>query len=354
MPTLQSTLEQLNRGLSLATGARYTIVLPSTIRVRMIGMLFEPDKTFLLPSAMPGIRQLKELYDKHVGKTVLVSGHSDRAGSAAHNLSLSVERAEAVAAFLQDKVDDWLPRYKAGHQKSTAWGVREDQYMLSLVAASDGKPYFGGPITGRNDTATQKAVKRFQSDNGLPKGAMTENARRPLIQKYMATDGTTLPAGTTLVIHGCGEYHPSIATADSVALAENRRVELFFFPGPVEPAPVDPCPSGGCAGYPVWVERSRDTIDINSDPEVVVFLVDELGLPLKKAAIQLLLPDGATVDTATDDQGQVRPRVKPGTAFQVVVLDVHEGGPQDSLTTESGHHFAAGGDGPADASGGGT
>jgi outer membrane protein OmpA-like peptidoglycan-associated protein len=352
MPTINSTLEELKRGLSLATGAHHTIVLPSTVRVRMVGMLFESDKTFVLPSAMAGIRELKQVYDQHAGKTVLVSGHADRAGTTTHNLALSIERAEAVAAFLQDKVDDWLPRYKAGHQKSKVWGVREDQYMLSLVPAADGKPYLARPLSGRNDAATKKAVQRFQEDNGLPKGTINEDTRRLLIEKYMATDGTTLPPGTPLVTHGCGEYHPAIATEDSVALAENRRVELFFFAGPVEPAPVDPCPDGGCAGYPAWVERTRETIDINADPEVVVFLVDEIGLPLKDAAIKLVLPDGTTVETKTDDQGKVRPRVKPGTTFDVVVMDVHEGGPQDSLVTESGHHFAAGGDGPASTSGG--
>ena len=72
------------------------------------------DKTFLLPSAMTGIRRLAQLYDQHLAKTVLVSGHTDRAGDTVHNLALSVERAQAVAAFLQDEVDDWLPRYKAG------------------------------------------------------------------------------------------------------------------------------------------------------------------------------------------------------------------------------------------------
>ena len=349
MPTLHPTLEQLKAGLVLPTGAHYKIVMPAQIvRARLVGMLFETDKTFLLPSAMPGIRRLKELYDGHVGKTVLVSGHADRAGAAAHNLDLSVERATAVAAFLQDDVDDWLPRYKAGQQKSTAWGTREDQYMLSLVADGDGNPYFGGAVTGKSDAATRDAVHRFQDDNGLAQGAMTEDTRRILVKNYMATDSTTLPAGTTIVTHGCGESHPSVAAKDSVALAENRRVELFFFRGPVTPPPVDPCPPGGCAEYPQWVARSTQTVDINADPEVVVFLVDELGLPLRNAAVQLLLPNGTKENVSTDDGGKIRPRVASGASFDVVVLDVHEGGAQDSLTTPSGHHFAAGGVAPAE------
>jgi outer membrane protein OmpA-like peptidoglycan-associated protein len=348
VPTLRPTREDLRSGLTLPTGAKYTIILPPlVVRVRMVGILFETDKTFVLPSALPGIRRLKTIYDAHVGKTVLVSGHTDRAGTTEHNLALSVERAKAVAAFLRDDDADWSPRYQAGTQVSAQWGTREDQHMLSVVADSDGDAYFSGVVTGRNDAATRAAVKQFRADNNLPDRAMDADARRLLIQGYMATDGTTLPAGTTLVVHGCGESHPSVATRDSVALAENRRVELFFFRGPVKPPPVDPCPSGGCAEYPQWLDETVQTIDVNSDPEVVVFIVDELGLPLRNAPVRLVMPDGTTEDVSTDGAGKIRPRVAPGTSFDIIVSDVHEGGPQDSLQTPSGHHFAAGGDEPA-------
>jgi hypothetical protein len=309
-------------------------------------MLFETDKTFLLPSSMPGVRRLKQIYDGNVGKTVLVSGHADRAGSAAHNLSLSIERAQAVAAFLQDATDDWAARYEAKAQKSAVWGAREDQHMLSAVTDAAGVPYLTGVVTGRASAAMRDATKRFQADSGLPDGPMNADTRHVLIEKYMATDGTTLPAGTTIVTHGCGESHPSVATADSVALAENRRVELFFFRGPVRPPPVDPCAAGGCAEYPEWVRRTVSTIDINNDPEVVVFLVDEIGLPLANAKVQLVLPDGTKEDLATDGEGKLRPRVSPGSSFDLIVSDAHEGGAGDSLTTASGQHFAAGAPGP--------
>ncbi len=347
MPELRPTIADLRAALSLPTGAKHTIVLPPlVVRVRLVGLLFDTDKTFLLPSSMPGIQKLNEIYQEHVGKTVLVSGHADRAGSAGHNLDLSVERAQAVAAFLQDDVDDWVGRYQVGKFKSAVWGAREDQLMLSAVEDDSGSPYYSGAITGRNDAGTRDAIHRLQSDNGLSEGAMNQDTRRALIQKYMATDGTTLPDGTTLVTHGCGEFHPSVATADSVALAENRRVELFFFRGPVTPPPVDPCPAGGCAEYPQWVASTVRNIDVNNDPEVVVFIVDELGLPLRNAKAQVVMPDGTKEDVTTDGDGKIKPRVAPGTSFDVIVYDVHEGGVGDSLNTNSGQHFAAGGDGP--------
>jgi outer membrane protein OmpA-like peptidoglycan-associated protein len=350
--TLRPSREELRQGLILPTGAKHSIIIPSPIvRVRMIGILFDTDKTFVLPSAMPGMRRLKSVYDQHVGKTVLVSGHTDTAGTTDHNLALSVERAKAVAAFLRDDDGDWLPRYDAGAQVSLPWGTREDQYMLSLVADGDGNPYFAGAVTGRLDAGTRDAVKRFRVDSGLADGPMDSAARQPLIKQYMATDGTTLPAGTTLVTHGCGETHPSVPTADSVALADNRRVELFFFRGPVKPPAVDPCPSGGCAEYQQWLDETEQTIDINSEAEVVVFIVDELGLPLKNAPVKLVMPDGTTESVSTDGNGKLRPRVPPGASFDIIVSDVHEGGSTDSLLTPSGHHFAAGGDEPAAESG---
>jgi hypothetical protein len=110
--TLRPTIEELTRGISLPTGAGHTIIVPPLIvRVRMIGILFETDKTFVLPSAMAGLRQLTRIYDAHAGKTILVSGHTDTAGTTEHNLSLSVERAKSVAAFLRNDNGDWLARY---------------------------------------------------------------------------------------------------------------------------------------------------------------------------------------------------------------------------------------------------
>jgi hypothetical protein len=353
MPSHHVTLEQLEGGLVLATGAHHTVVIPPVVlRARLTGILFDTDKTFLLPSAMPGIRRIKQLYDEHDAKTVLITGHADRAGEAAHNLELSVERAQAVAAFLQDKADDWLPRYQAGTQKSAAWGTREDQSMLSLLTDAGGKPYYGGIVGGKSDAATRDAIRRFQEDSGLEPGPMNEGTRRVLIEKYMDTDGTTLPGDATIAIHGCGESHPSVATEDSVALAENRRVEIFFFRGPAKPPPADPCPSGGCAEYPQWVARSKQTIDVNSEAEVVVLLVDEIGLPLRNAKVRLIFPDGKKESALTNDKGELRPRVPPGSSFDVVVLDAHEGGARDSLVTPSGRHFATGGVAPADQAGG--
>lgn len=55
MPTIYPTLEEIRAGLTLPTGAKHTIVLPPmVVRVRMVGILFETDKTFILSLRAPG------------------------------------------------------------------------------------------------------------------------------------------------------------------------------------------------------------------------------------------------------------------------------------------------------------
>jgi outer membrane protein OmpA-like peptidoglycan-associated protein len=282
--------------IALATGDAHRVKLPPRVlRGRLTGFLFDTDKTFLLPSAVPGIKALKGFHDAHPGMKVLVTGHTDTVGPAAYNLGLSDERAAAVAAYLTDAVDTWMAWYGGGAH-SKAWGTREDQHMLT--ALPDGQPpYFAGPVTGVLDGATQAAVKRFQTDHGLTvDGVPGPETRRALVTDYMAIDGTTLPAGTELATHGCGEHHPAVPTADETDEAENRRVEVFLFEGPIEPPPKQPCPHPGCAEYPEWLRRTVMTIDLSSPLlEVIrVLVVDRGNQPLANVPCEIVV-DGSAV-----------------------------------------------------------
>src|SRR5436190_3237930 len=99
-------------GLKIAPGAPVTVRLPSkTVRTRMTGMLFDVDKAFLLPGAIPGMKRLKKVYDSFKVLRVLVNGHASRSGQAEHNRVISDERAKSVAAYLKDDVDAWMPYY---------------------------------------------------------------------------------------------------------------------------------------------------------------------------------------------------------------------------------------------------
>jgi outer membrane protein OmpA-like peptidoglycan-associated protein/phage baseplate assembly protein gpV len=324
-------------GVSIPVGVSQVSLPPAVYRGRMTGLLFETDKAFLLPSAIPGIRELKRLYDEHPGAEVMVSGHADREGPADYNLALSVERAEAIEAFLQDQVDAWVPWYGTAKPASKRWGVREDQHMLTALG------HYTGPVHGRSDRATRDAVVRFRTDRGLGDGGIDDATRRALVEQYMATDGTTLPAGTKIGHHGCGEYHPEVQTRDGVAEPENRRVEVFLFEGPVDPAPPGSCPSGGCTQYPEWRKRTIETIDVNIAHELTFTLIDELGLPLKKAKVKIKYPDGHTRDATTDDAGTFLARVKPEDSLELEIDDAHEAAAGDASRTPSGTHFHVGG-----------
>src|SRR5262245_3815977 len=91
--------------VTVSIGKSQTVEIPPRIfRARMTCMLFETDKTFLLPGVMKGIRALKSFYDEHPGAQVLVTGHTDTVAPADYNLGLSVERADSIAAYMQDQV----------------------------------------------------------------------------------------------------------------------------------------------------------------------------------------------------------------------------------------------------------
>lgn len=290
--------------LQLATGAAHRVKLPPRVlRGRLTGFLFETNKTFLLPKALTGIRGVAEFYAAHPGMKVLVTGHTDTVGPESNNLLLSDERADAVAAFLIDDVDAWLRHYQ-GTPGSSRWGNREDQHMLSALPAGQ-PPYYAGPITNVADAATQDAIRRFQADHGLvTDGVAGPITRRALITDYMATDGTSLPPGTEMQTHGCGEYHNEVPTPDETEEQGNRRVEVFFFEGPIEPPPRGTCPSPGCPEYPEWLRRTVLTVDFSQ--ELTDVLVEVLGTkegvtsPLADADVSLVR-EGVTMRTLPSD-----------------------------------------------------
>ncbi len=238
--------------------------VPRILRVRMTGMLFETDKTFLLPDAMHGIRGLVNLYREHM--VVVVTGHTDRVGAPGYNLSLAKQRARSIVHYLRDEIDDWLAWYTY-QPHSSVWGLREDQHMLSaIIDDATGQPFYTGEVHGYYDQATRDAVQRYQTARGLAiDGAPGPQTRGSLIADYMQLDGTTLPEGAQVELLGCGENHNEVPTADGVDEPENRRAEIFLFdPGPAEPAAPAQCPGDGCA-YETWKTETTATYDFTLD-----------------------------------------------------------------------------------------
>jgi len=250
------------RALSVELGSRTTVELPPRIfRVRLTGLLFETNKTFLLPGAMKGIRGLVDFYGSHPDMAVAITGHADRVGSAWHNLALPDERAQSMAFFLRDAVEDWLTWYR-GTPSSSLWGLREDQHMLTAVLDASHQPFYATVVHGQLDADTQDALGRFQASHGVDQtGSPNEETRRELVGAYMSLDGTTLPEDATVEQLGCGEHHNAVQTVDGVDEQENRRVEVFLFEsGEVQPPAGDRCPGAGCA-YEKWLAATLETID---------------------------------------------------------------------------------------------
>jgi outer membrane protein OmpA-like peptidoglycan-associated protein len=265
MPGTKATARALAKGLKLKTGSPHVIqVVQASLRVRLVGLFFDLDKCFLLPSAIPGIRVLKQRYDEHPGSHLLIIGHTDTSGRDAYNLALSLERADALAAYLTDKADAWDAFFGDGKPEEKRWGTREIQLMLSVLPEG-GPPFFAGDPSGREDAATTRAVKDFQASKGLEMdGIAGPETRKALIEAYMGLDGTTLPSGIGITTHGCGENFPVAETGDGVRDPDNRRAEILFFDGAITPPPPGKTSKKGSTEYPRWLKQVAETTDVTT------------------------------------------------------------------------------------------
>ncbi len=77
-----------------------------------------------------------------------------------------------------------------------------------------------------------------------------------------------------------------------------------------------------------------------------IMVIDELGRPLKQMAVTMTINQRPAQNVTTDGYGRIYPLAAEGDQVSVQVEDAHEGGSGDSIATNSGQHFALGGDGP--------
>jgi outer membrane protein OmpA-like peptidoglycan-associated protein len=302
-------------------------VQPYVVQARLLGMFFDTNKNFLLPTAISAVRKVKRLYDDNPGSKLLVVGHTDTSGQAGYNDKLSLERADSVAQYLTDDVDGWLTRYGQGVAEKKRWGSAEDLMMIEALRSqrADLSTYVGG---------TQTAPVRWYQGwhNGLPAGQRAANwdelaedgiigphTRRQLVGDYMNFDDTSLPADVEMVTHGCGENFPLDETGQGIEGDApqgehdqlDRRVELFFFDGRlgVQPPPPGKNSGPGSGEYPEWRRRSTivhvwtpGEIPTPGDVPYSVRITDEVGEPLGGLPISFRL-GGGEVETTTDDDG---------------------------------------------------
>jgi outer membrane protein OmpA-like peptidoglycan-associated protein len=69
-------------------------------KIIMHGILFDTDRATLMPESMGSVNQIYDLMQKDPSLKFEIDGYTDNSGIAAHNLSLSQQRADAVKAQL--------------------------------------------------------------------------------------------------------------------------------------------------------------------------------------------------------------------------------------------------------------
>ena len=272
---------------------------------------FETDKALPLPPAIPIFKAIADLLKKEPERVLLIVGHTDSVGTAAHNMQLSDDRAQSVAAYLKDDADAWTRFYS--HQDSSArWGTREEQIMLSALPFG-AKPFYAGAIDGDDGTGTKAARKAFQKAKGLPDTGRSNAATRTALSlAYMQADGTTAPASANLQTLACGDRHKVEDTKG--ASQANRRVDVFAFePGDLKPAP-DDCRNGkhpGCTVYDAWKKAVTGEIAPSADASTTAAPGGKLsgkilygdGAPAGGVPFIVDLPDGTSKGGFTADDG---------------------------------------------------
>jgi outer membrane protein OmpA-like peptidoglycan-associated protein len=285
------------------------VVQPRVILARIKGMLFDTNKSFLLPKALSHLPRLTALYQQRRGASVLAVGHTDRSGDPAVNDPLSLERAEAMAAFLRDDPAPWLAWYEGSKPASKRWGAHEDGLMLDAVLARTGEAFASSPL------------RHFQRTRGLvDDGIAGPKTRERLIVEYMAADGTTLPSDAVLLVHGCGESFPLDASGEALDPnapdeqrdAGDRRVELFFFDGElgVLPAPPDDVSGPHDPQYPEWRRRAMETHEFDVEGQITEIVLDDpLFGVAAKVRVEVTYDGQEPLETITDGHGRLA--IKP-------------------------------------------
>jgi outer membrane protein OmpA-like peptidoglycan-associated protein len=258
-------------------------------------LFFNTNKSFLLPTALPSVHKLRELYLGNAPCQLLVVGHADTKGGAAYNDKLSLDRAKSVIAYLKDDVEAWYEFYGESVDLKNRWGKVEDRLMII------GMPDFTTKPKGED------VVRWYQRTRGLTvDGKAGTDTRHALIREYLSLDGASLSelAGEIVATaHGCGENFPLDETgehfdaepADDQRDRGDRRVELFFFDAEFEITPKPPGENSkpGSTEYPLWRRRVSEIVKLRAgEPAGPKVKFIELADALFRTNSAVVLPEG--------------------------------------------------------------
>jgi outer membrane protein OmpA-like peptidoglycan-associated protein len=320
------TLQPFTFAPSTASQPARISVQPLVTVARLLAKHFDLNKCFLLPTALGSPAEVVRLRHEYADADVLIVGHTDTSADPDYNLDLSVERAKAMRDYLINNVDGWLAWYGSDKSDKKRWGTTEDTYMIGALVEGSSCP---ATIVGYQQWHNSLAPSVAGSEPLKADGIMGPATRKQLVLDYMNREGTTLPAGTPVEIHGCGEYFP--LDASGLALDTNaldgqhepidRRVEVYFFPKELGVLPPVPAVKARKTEgeYPEWRYRSTEVEFVAGPaPEwVEVRLVDELDTPLAGIPLQFSASTGATSLDTDGDGRAIWPSAGSGTVVRV-------------------------------------
>lgn len=198
------------------------------IRIRPAGVFEQtltiPATVFAFDSSFPGngillhLYIIKELADRHPGKTFMVFGHTDKQGKEVYNKHLSDRRAEAVISLLSKnyKIFDRI----AAEEN---WDLKIYQALLRGIGCNP------GAIDGKNGEMTSAAIKGFQSEynegyySGNPaiyeipvNGILTDQTKTAIRHSYIDLYSPDIPDDKFAAVPfgGCSEFNPISGKAD--------------------------------------------------------------------------------------------------------------------------------------------
>jgi outer membrane protein OmpA-like peptidoglycan-associated protein len=275
-------------------------------RVRLVGMLFDANKCFLLPQGLPGIKTIIAMHNEEPKAEVLIVGHAggdeDLAGA-----DIAFDRAQILGAYLKSKPNAWLNWFGPDKSPRSRWGTREIQLMLSVLPEGE-TPLYEGYALGITDEKTTEAIKGFQEYMNKEKvaslptdGKADFETRKALVEAYMAIEDTTLGEDVTPIAHGCEGHFEDTKTETGVT-ADDRRLEVFFFKKAIDPRPEAAISSEGAADYPKWLSKVIETKDFEHHG-IHVQIIDSEKQPAPFATVHLKGPTNA--EATADEHGFV-------------------------------------------------
>lgn len=295
--------------------------------------------------------------EQHPDKRLLVVGHTDTAGAADHNLTLSDLRAQAVLAYLQGERDAFAATCQRRHR------VEDWQQVLQWVHLTQGWDCDPGPVNDVAHARSLEALRRFRRRYAAEHAPLPEHgpvsardwaaffdryevglaARLGDAPAALAARRAALRLAAPPAV-GCGESWPiDRVGVDGHRSQANRRVELLFFDphelpalachaGPAcAPERCDLYAAGRYRGLPI--DLTRTTVHLR-----LVWL-DPLGTPRPMPAevpLTVTFGDGSTLATTTLDDGRVTfPLERAKGSFGLTFETLAQGGRAGQLYVSS-------------------